>query len=43
MRHVCYCIYYSTRHLELIAQGWAECHCLYADDIVFIKMIWEKD
>lgn len=38
-RNVCYCYYYSTRHLELVRDGWSEQHCLYADGEVYIKMV----
>jgi hypothetical protein len=39
LKHVCYTEYLGNRHLQLIAEGWKEHHCLYADGMQLIKLV----
>lgn len=36
---VYYAPYYGLVHLCLIKMGWEEHHCLFADDVIIIKMV----
>ena len=37
-RFIEWCLYYGNEHLALIADGWKEENCVFADNAVWIKM-----
>jgi len=37
--HKVYVEYYSYEHLRLVYHRWKEQHCIYADGLIFIKMV----